>query len=109
MAGYLQLAKVREIVEVSDFLVAGQQAAAGDVGEGGGDVGKGGEAVHPRGTHLDMRKAGSKEVSLTPSLGTAIVYSELSKCSRKKGPRDSSSFLMDISSITAVMLAKKSK
>ena len=50
-----------------------------------------------------------KDVSLTPSPGTAMVYSELSKCSRKKGPRDSSSLSIDISSITAVMFAKKSK
>ena len=54
--GYLQLAEVREIVEVFDFFVAGHQAAAGDVGEGGGDVGKGGQAVHPWGTHLNKRR-----------------------------------------------------
>ena len=56
MVGYLQLAEVREIVEVTDFFVAGHQAAAGNVGEGGGDVGEGGEAVHPWGTHLDKRR-----------------------------------------------------
>ena len=69
MVGYLQLAEVREIVEVTDFFVAGHQAAAGDVGEGGGDVGKGGEAVHPRGTHLDKRSSfwrGKKCVSPLP-------------------------------------------
>ena len=47
------MAEVREIVEVFDFFVAGHQAAAGDVGEGGGDVGKGGQAIHPWRTHLN--------------------------------------------------------
>ena len=56
MVSYLQLAEVREIVEVTDFFVAGHQATAGDVGEGGGDVGKGGQAVHPGGTHLKKRR-----------------------------------------------------
>ena len=69
MVSYLQLAEVREIVEVTDFFVAGHQAAAGDVGEGGGDVGEGGEAVHPWGTHLDKRSSfriGKKFVSPLP-------------------------------------------
>ena len=73
MVSYLQLAEVREIVEVTDFFVAGHQAAAGDVGEGGGDVGKGGEAVHPRGTNLERKDFLRKSVLwlLTPSSGIA--------------------------------------
>ena len=47
------MAEVREIVEVFDFFVAGHQAAAVDVGEGGRDVGKGGQAIHPWRTHLN--------------------------------------------------------
>ena len=65
-----------KFLEVFDFSVAGLQAAAGDVGEGGRDVGKGGEAIHPWGTHLNKREGNSSkrdEVCLTPSLGTAIV------------------------------------
>ena len=52
---YLKLTEVREIIEMSNFSVAGHQAAAGDVRERGGDVGKRGQAVHPWGTHLENR------------------------------------------------------
>ena len=56
---YLKLTEVWEIIEMSNFSVAGHQAATRDVRERGGDVGKRGQAVHPWRTHLDNRMCDS--------------------------------------------------
>ena len=50
---YLKLTEVREIIEMSNFSVAGHEAATRDVRERGGDVGKRGQAVHPWQVHLE--------------------------------------------------------
>ena len=53
---YLKLTEVREIIEMSNFSVAGHEATTRDVRERGGDVGKRGQAVHPWWAHLENRR-----------------------------------------------------